>query len=284
MKFFLNIQIEYVEEERITIGKSSEVWLAVDKKKGTKLIIKKPISREIFSQERIVLTSLCHPNIIRLIDSSITDPQLPVLIFEYAENGNLLNCLRSSANNFSALKLLEISADVARGMSELEKRAIVHCDIKAKSILIDRHFVCKVSSFSKARCLKPGESSYVPPSSITVNIPVKWAAPEILSKRKFSIKSDVWAFAVLLSEIFSKGNLPYPNMDNAKVKSDIQNGIKMAQPSNCPNEVYEVMKRCFELHAKNRPSFVVVYQQLQELCCKNPMSETSSSRSEWEDL
>ena len=273
-----------MEEERITIGKSSEVWLAVDKRKGTKLVIKKPISREVFSQERSVLTSICHPNIIRLIDSSITNPQLPVLIFEYAENGNLLNCLKSSTNNFNALKLLRISANVARGMSELEKRAIVHCDVKAKSILIDRHFVCKVSSFSKARCLKPGESSYVPPSTVTVNIPVKWAAPEILGKRKFSIKSDVWAFAVLLSEVFSRGNIPYPNMDNAKVKNDVQSGIKMAQPSNCPDEVYEVMKRCLELHAKNRPSFDVVHQQLQELYCKNPMNEASSSGSECEDL
>ena len=271
-----------MEEERITIGKSSEVWLAVDKRKGTKLIIKKPISREIFTQERSILASVCHPNIIRLINSSIT--QSPVLIFEYAENGNLLNCLKSSANKFNALKLLRISADVARGMSELEKRAIVHCDVKAKSILMDKHFVCKVSSFSKARSLKPGESSYVPPSTMTVNVPVKWAAPEILSKRKFSIKSDVWAFAVLLSEVFSLGNIPYPNMDNAKVKSDVQSGIKMAQPSNCPNEVYEVMKHCLELHAKNRPSFDDVYQQLQELYCKNPMNETSSSGSECEDL
>ena len=271
-----------MEEERITKGKSSDVWLAIDKRKGNKMVIKKPISREIFSQERSVLTSVCHPNIISLIDSSITPS--PVLIFEYAENGNLLNCLKSSTSNFNALKLLRISADVARGMSELEKHAIVHCDLKAKSILVDRHFVCKVSSFSKAQCLKPGQSSYVPPSSVTVNVPVKWAAPEILRKRKFSIKSDVWGFAVLLSEVFSRGNIPYPNMDNAKVKSDVQNGIKMAQPSDCPNEVYEVMKHCFELHAKERPSFDVVHQQLQELYCNNPMSEASSSGSECEDV
>ena len=271
-----------MEEERISKGKNGEVWLAFDKKKSTKLVIKKPISREIFFQEKSVLTSVSHRNVVRLISASVT--QSPVLIFEYAEKGNLLNCLKSSASGFSTLKLLGISANVACGMSELEKRAIVHCDVKAKSILIDRHFVCKVSSFSKAQCLKPGQSSYVSPSSVTVNVPVKWAAPEILSKRKFSIKSDIWAFAVLLSEVFSQGNIPYPNMDNATVKRDVQNGIKMVQPTNCPNEVYEVMKHCFELHAKNRPSFDVVHHQLQELYCNNPMSEASSSGSECEDL
>ena len=267
-----------MEEEKLANGKNGEVWLAFDKKEDSKVVIKKPITIEIFMQEKYVLTNIRHPNVICLIDSSITES--PVLIFEYAENGNLRNYLKSTASDFSTSKLLSISADVACGMLELEKRGIIHCDVKAKSILIDSYFVCKVASFSKAQCLKPGKSSYVPLSSVTVkNLPIKWAAPEIWSKRKFSIKSDVWAFAVLLAEVFSQGNTPYPNMDNAKVKSDVQNDIKMAQPSGCPDEIYEVMKCCFEFHAKNRPSFAVVHQQLIELSYKNPVSEASTSGS-----
>ena len=274
-----------MEEEKLANGKSGEVWLATDKRKGSKVVIKKPISKEIFIQEQSALKNITHRNVIRLIDSPITKPSMLQLVFEYAEKGNLLNCLKSSASSFSPLKLLAISAGVACGMLELEKRAIIHCDVKAKSILIDSNFVCKVASFSKARCLKPGESSYVPHSSVTVShFPIKWAAPEILSKRKFSIKSDIWAFGVLLSEVFSQGSTPYPNMDKAKVKSDVQNGIKMAQPSDCPNEVYDLMKSCFEFHAKNRPSFAAIHEQLMELHCKNPMSEASSSGSECEDL
>ena len=273
-----------MEEEKLANGKNGEVWLAVDKKRGSKVIIKKLFSKEIFMQEKNALAQIIHPNVIRLINFSAAKP--PVLIFEYAENGNLLNCLKCSASTFSGSKLLAISAGVACGMLELEKHGIIHCDVKAKSILIDSHFVCKVASFSKAQCLKPGESSYVPPSNVSVNLPIKWAAPEILSKRKFSIKSDVWAFAVLLSEVFSQGNTPYPNMDNTVVKSAVQKGIKMAQPSGCPNEVYEVMQCCFELHAKNRPTFAVVYQQLNELYCKDPMSEANINGSdhEYEDL
>ena len=276
------LKVELVEEEKLANGKNGEVWLAVDKQRGSKMIIKKLLSKETYMQEKNVLAQISHPNVIRLINSPATKP--PALIFEYAENGNLLNCLKSSASTFSGSKLLAISAGVACGMLELEKLGIIHCDVKAKSILIDSHFVCKVASFSKARCLKPGESSYVTPSNVTVNLPIKWAAPEILSKRKFSIKSDVWAFAVLLSEVFSQGNTPYPNMDNAVVKSTVQKGIKMAQPSGCPNEVYEIMKRCFELHAKNRPTFATIHQQLKDLHRKDPMSEASSSGSECEDL
>ena len=271
-----------MEEEKLANGKNGEVWLALDKKEGTKVVIKKPITTEIFMQEKVVLANIRHANVIRLIDSSMTES--PILVFEYAVNGNLRNYLKSFTNGFSISKLLVISTDVACGMLELEKRNIIHCDVKAKNILIDSHFVCKIASFSKAQCLKPGKSSYVPLSNLIITIATKWTAPEILSERKFSIKSDVWAFGVLLSEVFSQGSTPYPNMNNAKVKSNVQNGIKMAQPSDCPNDVYEVMKSCFEFHAENRPLFTVVHQQLMELHCKNSMSEASSSGSYIEDL
>ena len=274
--------MELVEEEKLANGRNSEVWLAVDKKRGSKVIIKKLFSKEIFMEEKNVLAPIIHPNIIRLLNFSAA--KSPVLMFEYAENGNLLYCLKSSVRNFSSSKLLAISSDVAYGMLELEKRGIIHCDVNAKGILIDSHFVCKVGSFSKARCLKPGESSYVPPSDVKVLVRLRWAAPEILSKRKFSIKSDVWAFAVLLSEVFSQGNIPYQNMNNAEMKSAVQKGMKMAQPSRCPDEVYEVMQCCFELHAKNRPSFAAVHQQLKELYNNDPMSEANINGSEYEDL
>ena len=192
-----------MEEEKLANGKNGEVWSAFDRKEGTKVVIKKPITTEIFMQEKYVLANIRHANIIRLMDSSIAGS--PMLVFEYAVNGNLRNYLKSPANSFSISKLLVISTDVACGMSELEKRAIIHCAVKAKSILIDSHFVCKVASFSKAQCLKPGKSSYVPLSNLVITIATKWAAPEILSEKKFSIKSDVWAFGVLLSEVFSQG-------------------------------------------------------------------------------
>ena len=270
-----------MEEERLANGKNGEVWLAVDKE-GTKMVIKKFFSKEIFMKEKNTLTQISHPNVIRLISSSLA--KQPVLIFEYAENGNLHNHLKSCDSSFNISNLLEISAGVAHGMLELEKRGIIHCDILAMNILIDGHFVCKVAGFSKARCLKPGESSYISPSNVRMMVATKWAAPEILSKRRFSVKSDVWAFAVLLSEVFSQGAFPYPNMSNAEVKSGVQKGIKMAQPSGCPNEVYELMKCCFELHAKNRPSFATIRERLNDIHRRESMSEESSGGSDGEDV
>lgn len=45
---------------------------------------------------------------------------------------------------------------------------------------------------------------------VDTKFPIKWTAPEAAFERKFSIKSDVWSFGVLLYEIITFGRVPYP--------------------------------------------------------------------------
>lgn len=50
--------------------------------------------------------------------------------------------------------------------------------------------------------------------SLGAKFPIKWTAPEAALYGRFTIKSDVWSFGVLLTELATKGRVPYPGKDS----------------------------------------------------------------------
>ena len=52
-----------------------------------------------------------------------------------------------------------------------------------------------------------------------VVLPLLWAAPEIIDSRKYTVKSDVWSFAVLMVELFQYGEQPYAGIFSLSIHS-----------------------------------------------------------------
>ena len=80
---------------------------------------------------------------------------------------------------------------------------------------------------------------------ITSRFPIKWTAPEAANYSRFSIKSDVWSFGILLTELVTYGRIPYPGMTNAEVLHQVEHGYRMQAPQGCPPSLYDIMLECW---------------------------------------
>lgn len=85
-------------------------------------------------------------------------------------------------------------------------------------------------------------------SSGGTKFPIKWAPPEVLNYTRFSSKSDVWAYGVLMWEVFTCGKMPYGRLKNTEVVDRVQRGIILERPKACFKEVYEVWQRHVLIH------------------------------------
>ncbi|XP_012583620.1 PREDICTED: protein-tyrosine kinase 6 [Condylura cristata] len=90
------------------------------------------------------------------------------------------------------------------------------------------------------------------------NVPYKWTAPEALSHGHYSTKSDVWSFGVLLHEIFSRGQTPYPGMNNHEAFQRVEAGYRMPPPPECPSPAHRLMLSCWHRDPEQRPGFAAL--------------------------
>ncbi|XP_038659281.1 tyrosine-protein kinase SRK2-like [Scyliorhinus canicula] len=213
-----------------------------------------------FQAETQVMKKLHHPYIMSLYAVCTTaDPFY--IVTELMKNGSLLNYLRSKEGFYLSLEqLLDMTVQVAEGMSYLESQNYIHRDLAARNVLVGDNCTCKIADFGLARVVK--EDVYV---SQSATMPYKWTAPEAIEFGRFSVKSDVWSFGVLLYEIVTHGKTPYPGMENREVVSMVSKDYRMPCPDGCPEKLYEVMLQCWNSTAQNRPSFKALVQTLVSL-------------------
>ena len=142
---------------------------------------------------------------------------------------------------------------IACGMNFLSSMSIYHGDLACRNILLTEELVVKISDFGLSQKLNDTESADF---DTRREFPIKWLALEVLRLDNISVKSDVWSFGVVLWEIFSLGQDPYPSeISPLEILDILEQGRRLRSPEFAPKQISDYMKRCWKEDPDHRPTY-----------------------------
>lgn len=183
-------------------GGMGEVYLGEDPYIGRRVAIKvikgaEPDARERFLHEARVIGGLAHPAIVSLLDFDFSGDE-PFLVMEYLKGQGLDVWLKDPHSLAEQLVVLD---DLCHALSYAHENGVLHRDVKPSNVQILPNGHAKLMDFGIARAA----AGKLTATGSVMGTP-EYMAPEILNDAAYSPRSDLYACAVLLYEMFTGAN------------------------------------------------------------------------------
>uniref|UniRef100_A0A914QRE3 Protein kinase domain-containing protein n=1 Tax=Panagrolaimus davidi TaxID=227884 RepID=A0A914QRE3_9BILA len=207
--------------------------------------ILKPNCRKGDTLEEIKLLSSCkHENIVTFVgwmeppevvkfnDAMETSDEQMGIITEYMGGGDLHTYLINNENRPTINKIFAFTFQVFNAMIYLHDKGIIHRDLAARNCLLNENYeILKLNDFGISR---ETDTNGVYKQITLRKLPLCWLPLEtLLDPSIFTRKGDIWAFGVLLWEMYQRGKQPYGAKDQFELKQLLTNGERLSKPEYC---------------------------------------------------
>lgn len=263
---------KYEVIKKIGSGPSGEVYMVRERESGN-FYAAKVYYKDIDSisnnfgdinqmmREINILIEINHPAILKFHGFSTIDfhnePKL-VTINAFIQNGSLNNYIDKGGNEINTKALTTTSKEIiffgiARGMKYLHSNGIIHRDLKPENILLDSSLYPKIADFGFSKII--GTESK---SDISTQSSFTYMAPEIKESNIYSIKSDVYAFGMLMFEIITGQSYSFK-------ETEMQNLQKDFTGFDDKSSIFfrELIERCWNQDPNVRPTFDEIFDQME---------------------
>lgn len=242
---------KYTVTKKLGAGASGTVYEARDDAAGEVVAIKKmelgrQQKKELIISEIEVMRECTHPNIVNYIESYLVRGDNLWVIMEYLDGGCLTDVVMETV--LSEGQMAGICLKCVDALSFLHSNKIIHRDIKSDNILLGMNGEIKLTDFGFCAQISLNHDK----RTTTVGTPY-WMAPEIVARKKYSYKVDVWSLGIIVIEMMN-GEPPYMNESPVRAlyliatygKPRIDNLSKFSQ------ELREFLDRCLEVNVDRR--------------------------------
>lgn len=267
----------YVLEAAVGAGATSRVFRARDPETGALAAVKvmgldvmqSPEVRARLIQEARAVTSVEHPNIVRVLDfiESAGSPQV-ALVMEWVP-GPSLEALRGYP--MPPREARRLSLQLARAVEAAHAAGIVHRDLTAGNLLFTSEpgemakAEVKLIDFGIAKRLGPEEQIRTAAGTL-LGTPAYLAPEQIMGRPPPSPATDVYAVAELVYELFS-GERAFQVESSQDVLQKKSRGFvpELALPEPLDLELRPMLRACLSPSPDHRPSLDRLIQTLERI-------------------
>ncbi|XP_076927777.1 serine/threonine-protein kinase 52-like [Bidens hawaiensis] len=236
-----------------------------------------------FMKEACLWQHLDHPNVTKMIGATMSmktnssnknkkskTESNCCIVSELVKGGSLRSYLFKNREKKLHLKtVIQFALDIANGLSYLHSKKIIHRDVKPDNILIDNNNKIKLADF--------GESVYEPLELFIMSDEIgTWGymAPEVVSRKPYGHKCDVYGFGICLWEIYCCDVAYTYDLEN--IPANIYKDIRPTIPVNCPRSLARLIEQCWDTDPKKRSEMKDVVVELEDII-KSEGWQTSST-------
>ena len=275
-----------IADKCLGAGEYGEVYLATQTnvlERGSKKVISKQravkllkagadmSAKEEFIRECQMLIQCEGTGIVRMLGVAVQQPPW-LCVLEYLEYGDLRSFLKVAKAKdvpLTTAEQIRICGQLASGCGFVSKGRVVHMDLAARNVLLGQANEIKIADFGMTRPMDKGSDKVK--FAAPIRVAIKWTAMEAMMENVFSEASDCWSLGIVFWEICSMGDMPCAHVSNRDMLHFLVSGGRVTLPLDCPDDLWQIMQKCWEEAPDDRWKFVELSKAVEGLYDKYPV-------------